>query len=326
MKNFISVLIFSLILSGSTLAINPESPEAKYKAVQSKLQTGWGTFNHKSVLSHVLLPEGFAMNIGIKLHQNNADNYLKEAFISSRGNRPEKITPGFKAYDGSYSDLTVEWNGVKFRIESATTENQDLALLVTPIQNPENIPSVVLETGMLWNYPGNLEMNGNTIEAKTKNRKLIVRTTGAIEKEFLANTSPYLAVKFDRPIAYYTGEPKSIDQIKEIVAKRRTELETKFSKYGALSATYQAIQSVVGWNVIYDASNERVIFPVSRLWNDNFGGQYVLFDWDTYFGAWMASMESKELAYANAVEITKAITPGGFIINFKTTSFGGGYV
>ena len=151
---------------------------------------------------------------------------------------------------------------------------------------------------------------------KTKNKKLAVRSTGAPEKEYLANTSPYLAAKLDQAVAFYTGEIKSIENIKELVAKRRTELENKFSKYGELAPTYQAIQSVIGWNVIYDASNERVIFPVSRLWNDNFGGQFVLFDWDTYFGAWMASMESKELAYANAVEITKHITPGGFIPNF----------
>lgn len=145
---------------------------------------------------------------------------------------------------------------------------------------------------------------------------MTVRSTGAPEKEYLANTSPYLAVKFNEPVAFYTGEIKSIDQIKALVAKRRSELEKKFSKYGELAPTYQAMQSVIGWNVIYDASNERVIFPVSRLWNDNFGGQFVLFDWDTYFGAWMASLESKELAYANAVEITKHITPGGFIPNF----------
>ncbi len=317
MKRFLYFLLTFFFSVSQIFAINTDSPEAKYKAVQAKLQTGWGTFNHKSVLSHVLLPEGFTMNIGIKLHQNNADNYLKEAFISSRGDRPEKITPGYKAYDGSYSDLTVEWNGMKFRIESATTLDQDLMLLVTPIENPENIPSVVLETGMLWNRPGSLERDGNSIKVNTKNKNLTVQSTGVPENEFLANTSPYLAVKLDCEVAFYTGETKNIEQIKDLVAKRRLELEKKFSKYGELSATYQAIQSVVGWNVIYDASNQRVIFPVSRLWNDNFGGQYVLFDWDTYFGAWMASMESKELAYANAVEITKSITPGGFIPNFS---------
>lgn len=42
----------------------------------------------------------------------------------------------------------------------------------------------------------------------------------------------------------------------------------------------------------------------------------MLFDWDTYFSAWMAGMESKDLAYANAVEITKHITPQGFVPNF----------
>lgn len=312
---FIQLLLVALWVSG--LPYKPSTSEAKYKTVQTKLQAGWGTFNHKSVLSHVFLPDGFAMNIGIKLHQNNADNYLKEAFISSRGARPEKITPGYKAYDGSYSDLTVEWNGVKFKLESATTENQDIMLLVTPIQIPENVPSMVLETGMLWNRQGTSELDGNTIHVQTKNKDLIVHSTSVPVKEYLANTSPYLAAKFDQTVAFYTGESKSLDQIKNLIAKRRSELEKKFSKYGKLAPTYQALQSVIGWNVIYDASNERIIFPVSRLWNDNFGGQYVLFDWDTYFGAWMASMESKELAYANAVEITKAITPGGFIPNFS---------
>lgn len=85
MKRFLYFLLSIFFSANQVIAINPDSPEAKYKAVQTKLQTGWDTFNHKSVLSHVLLPEGFAMNIGIKLHQNNADNYLKEAFISSRG-------------------------------------------------------------------------------------------------------------------------------------------------------------------------------------------------------------------------------------------------
>jgi putative isomerase len=316
MKRFLYFLLTIFFATSQIIAINPDSPEAKYKAVQAKLQTGWGTFNHKSVLSHVLLPEGFAMNIGIKLHHNNFDNYLKEAYISSRNSRPETITPGYKAYDGSYSELTITWNGVKFKLESATDENQNLALLVTPIENPVNIPSVVLETGMLWNRQGTIDLEGNTINVKTKNRKLTVRSIGAPEKEYLSNTSPYLALKLDQTVAFYTGKKRSIEQIKEVVSKRRSELELKFSKYGELALTYQAIQGVIGWNVIYDASKDRVIYPVSRLWNDGFGGQFVLFDWDTYFGAWMASSESKELAYANAVEITKSITPGGFIPNF----------
>ena len=200
------------------------------------------------------------------------------------------ITPGYKAFDGSYSELTISWNGVKFKVESATTTTQDLILLVTPIEVPENIPSLVLETGMLWNRPGIVQLSGNTIEVRTPNRKLSVRSTGIPVNEYLSNTSPYLAVRFDQPVAFYTGEVKSIEEITEIVKSRRAELEKKFERYGAYSNTYAAIQGAIGWNVIYDASKDRVIFPVSRFWTENFGGQFVLFDWDTYFGAWMASI------------------------------------
>lgn len=293
-----------------------KSDDEKYRELQNRLISGWGTFNHKSVLSHVLLPGAFAMNVGIKLHQNNADNYLKEAFISSRGTRPEKVTPGYKAYDGSYSELTIEWNSVIFNIESATTGSQDLVLLLTPVQNPENTPNVILETGFLWNRPGTIELKGETIKVKCSNKTIIVRTTGVVQIESLANTTPYLAVKLDKPVAFYTGNKMTMDQIIDLVSQRRLEQEAIYKRYGKLSETYQAMQSVVAWNVIYDASNNRVICPVSRLWNDNFGGQFVLFDWDTYFGAWMASLGSKDLAYANAVEITKHITPGGFVPNF----------
>jgi putative isomerase len=311
-KSLISGLLLIIVIP-----LKSQNAEVQYKAVQTRLQTGWGTFNHKSVLSHVLLPEGFALNLGVKLHQNNADNYLKEAYISCRGERPEVITPGYKGFDGSYSELTISWNGVKFKVESATTTEQDLILLVTPIQVPESIPSLVLETGMLWNRQGILQHTGNTIEVNTTTRKLTVRSTGDQVNEYLSNTSPYLAVRFDQPVGFYTGEVKSLEEINQIVKNRRAELEKKFKIYGQYSRTYEAMQGVIGWNVIYDASNNRVIFPVSRLWNDNFGGQFVLFDWDTYFGAWMASMGSKDLAYANAVEITKSITPGGFIPNFS---------
>jgi hypothetical protein len=48
----------------------------------------------------------------------------------------------------------------------------------------------------------------------------------------------------------------------------------------------------------------------------------VLFDWDTYFASFMYSLYNRDLAFANAVEITKSITKRGFIPNARppTTS------
>ena len=42
-----------------------ETPSATYQALQDSLAQGWNTWNTRSVLSHVLLPEGIALNLGL---------------------------------------------------------------------------------------------------------------------------------------------------------------------------------------------------------------------------------------------------------------------
>jgi hypothetical protein len=39
------------------------------------------------------------------------------------------------------------------------------------------------------------------------------------------------------------------------------------------------------------------------------------FEWDTYFAAYMLSLDCKKLAYANATAITNEITEKGFVPN-----------
>ena len=71
----------------------------------------------------------------------------------------------------------------------------------------------------------------------------------------------------------------------------------------------------MGWDTIYDPSQSRVISPVSRLWSAGWGG-YVLFEWDTFFAASLASVGNRNLAYANALEILGASTPEGIVPNY----------
>jgi putative isomerase len=75
------------------------------------------------------------------------------------------------------------------------------------------------------------------------------------------------------------------------------------------------MQTILAWNAVYDPGNDRVISPVSRNWSNGWGG-FVLFDWDTYFASYMYASFDRDLAYANAVEITHSITPEGFIPNY----------
>ena len=46
----------------------------------------------------------------------------------------------------------------------------------------------------------------------------------------------------------------------------------------------------------------------------------MLFCWDTYFAACMAAIDNKDLAYANAIEITREKTESGFVPNFANAT------
>ena len=201
------------------------TPMARYNAIQAKLKRGWGTFNNKNVLSHVLLPDGLALNIGIKSHEIGSDNYLRETLISSRGTSTATVRPGYKSFDGSYSRLTVTWKGIVFNIESASIEEQDVMLLITPVKLRDSIPSAILEAGILWNRPGTLELRNNQIKFRSAKKSIVISTTGSSADEYLSGSSPYLAVRLDKPVAFYTGRSRSFEQIIDLVATRRSEQE-----------------------------------------------------------------------------------------------------
>ena len=124
-----------------------------YSALKATLARGWNTWNTRSVLSHVLLPEAFAINLGIRHHLNGV--YLKEGLFGKNGKDEEHVRPGPHATDGSYTELSLEWQGVNLRVQSAT-EDDDLIVLVTPGGEHQAAPLVVVESGILWNRPGSL--------------------------------------------------------------------------------------------------------------------------------------------------------------------------
>ena len=64
----------------------------EYELLQKRLGSGWNTWNTRSVLSHVLLPEGLAINLGIKEYAGGY--HLREALIGRFGKDEEQIHPG----------------------------------------------------------------------------------------------------------------------------------------------------------------------------------------------------------------------------------------
>ena len=322
MKRLIEFLLISCLLATFEPAYSQKSRDIRtdeYRQLQEKLCSGWNTWYNNSLISHVLLPEGLVINMSIATDDNR--KMLKEVFKSADINgRPERVFPGMRSDDGSYTSLDLSYEGINLKIETAV-DGDDFVALVTPEKPSADI--LVVELGMAYGRDGMIGKKDDSLVAACDGKEWTVQATGDnIPKEYLTSTSPRLNVMLDGKQAIYTGKQRSLEEIERIVAKERQAVSARVESYGNLADAFLSMQTILAWNTIYDAPNHRAITPVSRNWNQGWGG-YVLFDWDTYFAAYMFSLFNKELAYANAVEITKAITPDGFIPNFQSVS---GYV
>lgn len=283
-----------------------------YNRLKAEIAKGWNTWNTRSVLSHVLLPEGLAINLGIKEYKSGY--YLKEALIGRFGEEDEKIYPKAHAYDGSYSELNILWQGIELCIQSSV-QGDDLVLLVTPIVNQYKPAVIVAEAGILWNRNGILSREGEVILARLPEKDIRIYAVGSqVTDPSVATQTPYLAIELSSVVGISIGKQRTLEEIKVIIAAGKLTHDKKKEKYGELSEAYNALQSSIAWDTIYEPQKDRVVTPVSRIWNLQHGG-YSLFCWDTYFAAYMAAIDNKKLAYCNAIEITKEKTREGFVPN-----------
>ncbi len=286
-------------------AAEPRSPE--YEAVQQRLAQGWNTWDVHSVAAQVLLPEGFTLRVGLKHNSAlNADAFLSDLLIGRQGRDDEQVVPGPHTWNGSYTELRATWRKHEFLLQTAH-DGGDLVLLATPISSGTSLPpTLVVSAGVLWNRPGGVAWAGDHLEFANPARRIPVYWTGR-PQPFAAVpvATPYFAAAFDGPIGVSTGRPRSVDEIRAVLERERP----------ARTDAAAAIETVLGWDTIFDPPRSRVISPVSRVWSVQWGG-YVLFDWDTFFAGALAAIGSRDLAYANALEALRESTADGFVPNF----------
>lgn len=316
MRKFITLMLVIALLNGSRVSaqtVPRNIRTAPYKALQLKLASGWNSFYNNSFISQVHLPEGFSINLC--LARQGEPGYLRETFKTAAiQGRPETVRPGIRSDDGRYTSLVLVYKGDSITVETATDEGDEL-ILVTPLNNTRNI--LLVEAAVLWNKEGSTGMRDHRLTGNFTGADFTVgATTPDFSDAYTVTTAPHLSFSLEKPIGIFTGHIRELSAITALMKARRSEQLEKIQHYGAFSASYQAMQTILAWNTIYDAPNNRVITPVSRNWSYGWGG-FVLFDWDTYFASYMLSLFNKDLAYANAIEITKAITPDGFIPNYQ---------
>jgi len=297
--------VVALSLPLGLAAQEPRSPE--YAAVQRSLGRGWNTWDVYSVAAQALLPEGFTVRVGLK-HNSTlySDAFLRDVQMGLRGADEEDVFPGPHTWDGSYTELRLSWRGHELLLQTAH-EGEDLVMLATPISSRTSLPpTLVVSAGVLWGRPGAAARSGDHIEFSNGSREIPVYWTGVEQAPAaLPLATPFFAAVFRDPVGVSTGRPRSVRQIREIVERGRP----------SVAGVPRAIETVMGWDTIYDPSQSRVISPVSRLWSVGWGG-YVLFEWDTFFASSLAAVGDRDLAYANALEILRASTAEGIVPNY----------
>ena len=313
LKKYALIIGLFLLIIIAPFCVIAQNGQQQYMQLQQRLATGWHTYNHQNVLSNVLMPEGLEVSVGFKAHNIGAYSFLGNAYVSAKVERPEKITPLAFSADGSYKSLLVEWQSMQWLVQS-TSVGSDLNILVTPKVSVKPSPEIVISVGFLWNKPGTVVKSGNTLSASSE-KKIIVHQTGTVTSTTLPLSVPYLALKNDT-VGICTGKARSLATIKSLINQQSEKYAQELTGFGKVAPQVAAIQNAIGWNTTYDPLNKRVVSPVSRYWTESFGGPYVLFCWDNYFAAYMAGLFNKDLAYTNAIAITKSLTPGGFVPNY----------
>ena len=303
----------------------------EYRAIQGRLATGWNTWDSRSVLRYVLLPEGLAVNLGLKRHAFLEEDHLGEALIGRREEGAETVRPGIRAADGSYQRLEIAWRGLSAVVEAGHDDSGELVVLVTPEPDADSDApfELVVSAGMAWNRPGAVESapdglpNGlelpDELVARLPDGEKAIRVAGILEDDpYAGGLTPHRVVRLAGPVGVFTGrrgEPaKTTSDIRRTLDARRGELEARAAEFGELAEAWLAVTSGFAWNTVYEPRHRRVVPTVGRLWNQEYGG-VALFGWDNFFLGYLASLESRELALAAIVEHLRGHTAEGFLPN-----------
>ncbi len=297
----LNVVLATFIFSSSVFA---QTQSSNYKHLQHKLATGWNTWSYGSMLSHALLPEGLLLKVNFRQSfigtPYDPDFFLDEITVDKSG----MVRPIAHTFDGTYTELIIDhWKGNTIRIQSAA-KGKDVVILVTPIKQSSTHYYVELETGILWNREGHVQRKGENIKAIFGADEYVIHSTSSNVEVAHPHTSPYLVFEGDSTIAFYTGNKKTLREAKAIIESAKKEYDHYAQKYGDMAEAFKGMQSVLGWNTLYDADKNRVITPVTRGWNEAWHG-YVLFEWDTYFAALLFALDNQDFAYSNAIAVTK---------------------
>lgn len=311
-------------------------PEWEYKLLKKELMKGWNSWDTRNVFNQVFLPDLTGIQIALIDSKGNMNDQMR---VGNRDEDAVTVHPYDHSYDGTYREADASWHGMELKIR-ATSEGKRLVMLITPTKEG-NKGGIRIEPGYIWDvlrHESKYDVQADGFDLISMHDTYVLRghvagsncrytrtaeniSMGPVDGH--RNDDGYYTCSADAPVLIYTGEDITVEEAEALLQSRKDAFQQQErKKWGDKYDIHHAMQSVLAWDTVYDPADAVVVTPVSRNWNvgwsktsDKLGG-YVLFDWDTYFASEMLSVDNRELAICNAIEITKAVDICGFVPNF----------
>lgn len=283
-----------------------------YEALKKDLIRGWNTWDNRNITTHVLLPEGLGVKMWLK--DPAKGDTLKIAFIGNRVPNTEVVRTRAHTPDGSYTDMTMLWRGIHVRVQS-TASGKNLSMLVTPVAGQTVAGKAVIKSEMMYGRTGNIVWQGNGFNATTADTTFNIRILSPEGPV----TTPELEIGDGFAITSIPGY--TVDSVVQALRLAENACEERVASFGDQAEIYRILSNALKWNVVYDHVKDRVVSPVARTWAFGWGkgkeGGYVLFCWDNFFAAYMHTLDSRELAFNEAIQMCFEIDELGFVPNYS---------
>lgn len=273
---------------------------------------GWNTWDNRSVLHHVLLPDGLAVQL--QLVDTVSGDILQYAFTGNKVQGTEQVRTLAHTPDGSYTALQLEWRRFRLQVHSLA-DGADLYLKIVPEKSAFNPGYLRVQPAFLYGREGAVSPAGAGWAIATAHRQLSLLPVGqAGHREGKA-----LHLPLEQPF-WIATQPASPQQADAKLAAAEAAYWSQRQRYGEAGTSWHIIQNAVNWQVVYDPAQDRALTPVARTWSYGWGkgqeGGFVQFCWDNFFVAYMHALESRALAFNEVEQLTRLIDTLGFVPNY----------
>ena len=273
----------------SVLLPTQGAPEIARRSLATRQEAGWGTFDHQSELTWVLLPESFVVQLGLYRLSTGA-------FLPPTGLTVHKPTPagghatvhpnpefvmkaGLHSLDQAYIEASVLWSGDTscniscanaLNVSIATTvQGAELTMAVTVLNSGENgllnasDYALILIPNFTNGRAGSVSANSHGVSGlsaglRSTTFSLVAGRSASLSSPVLPSVHLAVPLSGTAPVVLSTDSSASAAAVLARTSDYRAKELATLDKYGAWANVKDAVQTSLMWSLVYDPKQSLV--------------------------------------------------------------------